>query len=226
MSTQGSSHWQPYFNLVPASQSNPPPMLWSPEEREQLLRGTGVCELVEDDLQRSRQDYRNIGLPFMQRHQELYGSMGNHNSKLFHKGSAIFRIQLFKFKSNLSLLNNYCKWAECQPFLSYFQSFSAVAFVMSYSFTDLSNDPLSQTMMVPFVDLLNHHSKHHVELSFDPTHLKLVAVRNIGEVSPHLASILVFHVWGSGMIANAHYLKIASDEYFSCRCIVMHTYLH
>lgn len=56
-------------------------------------------------------------------------------------------------------------------------------FVMSYSFTDEAADMLGKTMMVPFVDLLNHSSHHHVELTFHPSCLKLMAVRDIQEVS-------------------------------------------
>ena len=59
-----------------------------------------------------------------------------------------------------------------------------VSFVMSYSFTDAEEeDILQQTMMVPFVDLLNHHSHHHAELNFHEDCLELVAVRSIGKVS-------------------------------------------
>lgn len=55
--------------------------------------------------------------------------------------------------------------------------------VMSYSFTDAEETNfLSQTMMVPFVDLLNHHSEHHVELKFAKSSLKLMVVRNINKV--------------------------------------------
>lgn len=92
LTTQGSSHWQPYLNLVPASQSNPPPLLWSTEEREQFLQGMGVYELVEDDLLRSLQDYENVALPFVRRHQELYNSVDKHSSKLFHKGAEFWTI--------------------------------------------------------------------------------------------------------------------------------------
>lgn len=53
---------------------------------------------------------------------------------------------------------------------------------MAYSFTDSSAGPLDTTMMVPFVDLLNHSSEHHVELTFHPKHLKLMAVRTIAKV--------------------------------------------
>ena len=55
-----------------------------------------------------------------------------------------------------------------------------VCFVMAYSFTDSEEpDQCQRTMMVPFVDLLNHHSQHHVELRFRQDHLELVTVRRI-----------------------------------------------
>ena len=55
--------------------------------------------------------------------------------------------------------------------------------MMSYSFTDEeTEDFLGRTMMVPFVDLLNHSSYHHVELTYHPSCLKLIAIRNIGKV--------------------------------------------
>lgn len=58
-----------------------------------------------------------------------------------------------------------------------------VAMVMSYSFTDdAESDFLSRTMMVPFVDLLNHHSRHHVELKFAESSLWLMVVRDIRKV--------------------------------------------
>lgn len=55
---------------------------------------------------------------------------------------------------------------------------------MSYSFTDEFNESLlSQTVMVPFVDLLNHSTNHHAELKFGKNALKLVAIRTINSVS-------------------------------------------
>ena len=60
---------------------------------------------------------------------------------------------------------------------------------MAYSFTDSEEkDVCARTMMVPFIDLLNHHSHHHAELSFFPDRLELVAVRDIEKVcvsAPH-----------------------------------------
>ena len=59
-----------------------------------------------------------------------------------------------------------------------------VCFVMAYSFTDAEErEVCERTMMVPFVDLLNHHSQHHAELSFHPDRLQLVAVREIRKVA-------------------------------------------
>ena len=59
----------------------------------------------------------------------------------------------------------------------------AVSFVMSYSFTDDNGtDPLSVTMMVPFVDLLNHHDNHNAELSYHSNYLQLIAIKDIKKV--------------------------------------------
>ncbi len=56
---------------------------------------------------------------------------------------------------------------------------------MSYSFTDAEDSELtSSTMMVPFVDLLNHSSQHHAELTFTDKALKLMVVRDINKVVP------------------------------------------
>ena len=54
---------------------------------------------------------------------------------------------------------------------------------MSYSFSDEEEAScISHTMMVPFVDILNHHSTHNVELTFHSKYLRLVAVKNIHKV--------------------------------------------
>ena len=63
--------------------------------------------------------------------------------------------------------------------------YKLVSFVMSYSFTDNEQGLLSRTMMVPFVDLLNHASNHHAELIFCEESLKLMAIRKIRKVTFH-----------------------------------------
>lgn len=78
-----------------------------------------------------------------------------------------------------------------------------VGVVMSYSFTDAEEaDVLQRTVMVPFVDLLNHHSQHHAELSFGKKHLRLVAVRGISKVGGW-----GFWQWGRGRSLHAASLR-------------------
>lgn len=57
-----------------------------------------------------------------------------------------------------------------------------VGYVMSYSFTDEKAGVLGQTMLVPFVDIINHSSYNNVKLTFHPKHLKLMAVKDIHKV--------------------------------------------
>lgn len=46
--------------------------LRSKEEREKLLKGTGVPEAVDTDLSNIQQEYNNTVLPFMRSHPELW----------------------------------------------------------------------------------------------------------------------------------------------------------
>ncbi len=57
-----------------------------------------------------------------------------------------------------------------------------VGYVMSYSFTDEKAGLLGKTMLVPFVDIINHSSYNNVKLTFHPQHLKLIAVKHISKV--------------------------------------------
>ena len=65
---QNHSHWHPYLSLVLGSMQPGPPMLWGEAERGRLLGGTGLEEKVAGDLERIENDFRNVVLPFMQRH--------------------------------------------------------------------------------------------------------------------------------------------------------------
>lgn len=68
---------------------------------------------------------------------------------------------------------------------------------MSYSFTDAEDDCLTRrTMMVPFVDLLNHSSHHHAELTFHRKALRLMAVRHIKKVElQYKVDVLYYVKW-------------------------------
>lgn len=81
-----------------------------------------------------------------------------------------------------------------------FEAFKrAVAFVMSYSFTEPVNNKkdsgcstdnddekeeelMNPPMMVPMADMLNHVTKHNAKLTFGKDALKMVTIRNISKV--------------------------------------------
>ena len=52
---------------------NDPPLLWSDGERERLLSGMGVDQLVNKDIELIAIDYHTIAEPFMRRHPDIYG---------------------------------------------------------------------------------------------------------------------------------------------------------
>ncbi|KAM3920657.1 N-lysine methyltransferase SETD6 [Leptodactylus fuscus] len=70
--TDEASPWAPYFGLWP--QLTPPdlPMFWSKDERLRLLKGTGVNEAVQRDLENIEQEYITIVLPFIRRHPKMF----------------------------------------------------------------------------------------------------------------------------------------------------------
>lgn len=135
--------------MVTNNTNNDPPLLWSESERERLLSGMGVDQLVDRDIKLIATDYHTIAEPFMKRHPDIYSK--NMISRHIYE--------------------------------------QVTALVMAYSFTD-AVEPVKEnvlsthnlTMMVPFVDLLNHHYNHHAELTFHPECLRLVAIRQIHKV--------------------------------------------
>lgn len=123
---------------------------------------------MQSDQENIMRDYHDIVLPFMQRHPKLYRYL------CLHYLLVTAMIWLMEVCLPLALRKT------CHSLQLYEQ---LVCFVMAYSFTDSEEkDVCGQTMMVPFVDLLNHHSHHHAELSFYPDRLELVAVHIIDKV--------------------------------------------
>ena len=152
------SRWEPYLNVVSNNTNDDPPLLWSESERERLLSGMGVDQLVNRDIKLIAVDYHTVAEPFMRRHPDIYSEH-------------MISRQIYE---------------------------QVTALVMAYSFTDavepMKENALSAhnlTMMVPFVDLLNHHYNHHAELSFHPECLRLVAIRQIHKVY-YQHSLIIF----------------------------------
>ncbi|KAK2838390.1 hypothetical protein Q7C36_013204 [Tachysurus vachellii] len=70
--TLAESHWKPYLSLWPDFRKLDHPMFWSKEEREKLLKGTGIPEAVDTDLTNIQKEYNDTVLPFMRSHPELW----------------------------------------------------------------------------------------------------------------------------------------------------------
>ncbi|KAG9271951.1 N-lysine methyltransferase SETD6 [Astyanax mexicanus] len=66
------SHWRPYLSLWTDFKKLDHPMFWSKEERERLLKGTGIPEAVDTDLTNIQTEYNDTVLPFMRSHPELW----------------------------------------------------------------------------------------------------------------------------------------------------------
>lgn len=70
--TNPTSRWKPYLNLVPDVTILDQPMFWGEDERQKELRGTGIEEDVERDIQHIEEEYNSIVLPFIKKHQQYF----------------------------------------------------------------------------------------------------------------------------------------------------------
>ncbi|KAJ4937819.1 hypothetical protein JOQ06_002449 [Pogonophryne albipinna] len=74
--TSSQSQWKPYLSLWANFKTLDHPMFWSKEERDGLLRGTGIPEAVETDLANIQREYTNVVLPFIRKHPDLWNPAG------------------------------------------------------------------------------------------------------------------------------------------------------
>ena len=70
--TDPSSHWRPYLNLISDINVLDQPMFWGRRERQKELKGTGILEDVEHDVQEIEEEYRCIAWPFMNKHKQYF----------------------------------------------------------------------------------------------------------------------------------------------------------
>uniref|UniRef100_A0A3Q4BU78 N-lysine methyltransferase SETD6 n=1 Tax=Mola mola TaxID=94237 RepID=A0A3Q4BU78_MOLML len=70
--TSPQSHWRPYLSLWTDFKTLDLPMFWPTEERDALLRGTGISEAVNRDLANIRREYMDVVLPFITKHPHLW----------------------------------------------------------------------------------------------------------------------------------------------------------
>ncbi|XP_051917910.1 N-lysine methyltransferase setd6 isoform X1 [Hippocampus zosterae] len=72
--TTTQSKWKPYLSLWTDFKMLDHPMFWSKEERDSLLRGTGIPEAVDKDLANIKREYRDVVLPFISKHPDMWNT--------------------------------------------------------------------------------------------------------------------------------------------------------
>ncbi|XP_054476284.1 N-lysine methyltransferase setd6 isoform X2 [Anoplopoma fimbria] len=151
--TSSQSHWKPYLSLWTDFKTLDHPMFWSKEERDRLLRGTGIPEAVDTDLANIQREYRDVVLPFITKHPDLWNP-DTHTLKLYSQLVAFVMAYSFQEpqEEEDSEDDEDDEEEEKAP-----------------------NPP----MMVPMADMLNHVSNHNANLEFTPDSLKMVSVCRI-----------------------------------------------
>ncbi|XP_053742090.1 N-lysine methyltransferase setd6 [Synchiropus splendidus] len=153
------SFWRPYFHLWPDLSATDQPMFWSSEERERLLRGTGLVELVQTDLQHIQQEYLQVALPFMSKHPELWDP-DTHTLELYTRLVAFVMAYSFQEPQQREDEDDDDDDDDDDE-------------------EDEARQLQSPPMMVPVADLLNHVADHNASLQFSPESLDMVSVRCI-----------------------------------------------
>ncbi|XP_042352332.1 N-lysine methyltransferase setd6 [Plectropomus leopardus] len=149
--TSSQSHWRPYLSLWTNFKTLDHPMFWSKEERDRLLRGTGIPEAVDRDLANIQREYTDVVLPFITKHPDLWDP-DTHTLELYTQLVAFVMAYSFQEPQEEDEDDDDDDDEEKAP-----------------------NPP----MMVPMADMLNHVSNHNANLEFTPDSLKMVCVRPI-----------------------------------------------
>lgn len=174
--TSAASHWKPYLSLWADFRTLDHPMFWSKEERDALLRGTGIPEAVDTDLSNIQREYKEVVLPFIARHPQLWDP-------------DTCTLELYK---------------QLVAFVMAY-SFQEPQQEEDDDDEDEDEDEETHDnppMMVPMADMLNHVSNHNANLEFTPESLKMVCVRPIrrGEevfnTYGHMANWQLLHMYG------------------------------
>ncbi|XP_056273058.1 N-lysine methyltransferase setd6 isoform X2 [Pseudoliparis swirei] len=168
--TSSQSHWKPYLSLWTDFKTLDHPMFWSKEERDKLLRGTGIPEAVDTDLANIQRDYTDLVLPFIAKHPDLWNP-DTHTLELYTKLVAF--VMAYSYHEPEEEEDSEDDEEEKE-----------------YKEEDQEEKAPNPLMMVPMADMLNHVSNHNAILEFTPDSLKMVCVR------PILKDEEVFNTYG------------------------------
>ncbi|XP_070686861.1 N-lysine methyltransferase setd6 [Pempheris klunzingeri] len=152
--TSSQSRWKPYLSLWTNFKTLDHPMFWSKEERDRLLRGTGIPEAVDTDLANIQREYTDVVLPFITKHPDLWRP-DTHTLELYTQLVAFVMAYSFQEPQEEAEEEDEDEEEEDEE--------------------KVPNPP----MMVPMADMLNHVSNHNANLEFTLDSLKMVSVRPI-----------------------------------------------
>ncbi|KAK9517089.1 hypothetical protein VZT92_024982 [Zoarces viviparus] len=152
--TSPRSHWKPYLSLWTDFKTLDHPMFWSKEERDGLLRGTGVPDAVDTDLANIQREYTDVVLPFIAKHPDLWNAE-THTLELYTQLVAF--VMAYSFQEPQEEEDSEDEEED----------------------EDEEEKVPNPPMMVPMADMLNHVSNHNANLEFTPGSLKMVCVRAI-----------------------------------------------
>lgn len=80
--TSTKSHWMSYLSLWNDFRKLDHPMFWSKDERDTLLKGTGIPEAVDSDIDKINKEYSDVVLPLIKKYPE-YWSPHVHTLELY-----------------------------------------------------------------------------------------------------------------------------------------------
>ncbi|XP_028665376.2 N-lysine methyltransferase setd6 [Erpetoichthys calabaricus] len=148
------SYWNPYLSMWPDFTVIDQPMFWTKEEREALLRGTGITEAVEKDLQNIEKEYNDIILPFIQTHSDLFDPE-KHMLELYK--SLVAFVMAYSFQEPIDDDDDDDDDND----------------------DDSTDKESTLPMMVPVADILNHVANHNANLEYEVDCLKMISIRKI-----------------------------------------------
>ncbi|XP_038059813.1 N-lysine methyltransferase setd6-like [Patiria miniata] len=164
--TQANSKWRPYLDLCPDYSQLDSPMFWDKETVTSELKGTGVPDLVDRDVENIRHEYHSIAVPFMEKNPE-YFDLSIHTLDLYRKLVAF--VMAYSFSAPKKTSDSPQEDGEDDE--------------NDEEDEDIDDDEdeagTTLTMMVPMADILNHVAKNNARLQFGQTRLSMVATKDI-----------------------------------------------
>ncbi|CAL1595326.1 unnamed protein product [Knipowitschia caucasica] len=152
--TSPQSYWRPYLSLWDDFRKLDHPMFWPKDERDALLKGTGIPEAVNTDLDKIHKEYSDVVLPLITKYSEYW-------------------------TPNIHTLDLYTNLVAFVMAYSFQEPNEEEDDDDDDDDEDDEDKAPNPPMMVPMADMLNHIANHNANLEFTPDSLKMVSIRPI-----------------------------------------------